>query len=371
MNLRILNALIIKESLQIIRDPSSILIAFVLPLILLLIFAYGINLDSNHLKIGLVLNDQSPVVTSLTKAFQDSRFFTPQVAHHRHALQTKLVRNQLRGVVDVGQRFSANTLQKTHVVELQVISDGSEPQIAAFVQNYVAGLVSNWSYQEDRMAGKSNDLITIQARYWYNQALKSQNFLIPGSIVVIMTIIGSLLTALVIAREWERGTMESLMATPVSVVELLLGKLIPYFILGMGSLFLCTAIAVFFFKVPFRGSVFALSVVSASFLIAALGQGLLISTVTKNQFLASQLAITSAFLPALNLSGFIFEINSMPKPIQWLTHILPARYFITSLQTLFLTGDVWVLLIKCMSSMLLIGSFFLLLTLRKTKKRID
>ncbi|HFE0995980.1 TPA: ABC transporter permease, partial [Legionella pneumophila] len=213
--------------------------------------------------------------------------------------------------------------------------------------------------------------INLEPRYWYNQELKSRNFLIPGSIVIVMTLIGTLLTSLVIAREWERGTMEAMMATPISIVDIILGKLIPYFVLGMGSMFLCTIIATWYYGVPFQGTLLALTLVSAVFLVAALGQGLLISTLARDQFVASQLALMSAFLPSFILSGFIFEINSMPKWIQLLTHLFAARYFVTSLQTLFLTGNIWSLLIRCLFAIALIGFAFFFITAHKTRKRLD
>jgi ABC-2 type transport system permease protein len=185
-----------------------------------------------------------------------------------------------------------------------------------------------------------------------------------------MTLVGTLLTSLVVAREWERGTMEAMMATPVTAVELLAGKILPYFLLGLTSMTLCVLLAVFLFGVPFRGSVAALYALSAAFLIPALGQGLLISTATKNQFLASQLALISAFLPAFLLSGFLFEINSMPEVIQWITFIVPARYLIPSLQTVFLAGDIWPMFVQAIAVMLTIGAIMFVLAARSTRKRI-
>jgi ABC-2 type transport system permease protein len=186
-----------------------------------------------------------------------------------------------------------------------------------------------------------------------------------------MTLIGALLTSLVIAREWERGTMEAIMATPVTINQVLLGKLIPYFVLGMGSMLLCTGVAAFLYDVPFRGSILALTLVSCVFLLAALGQGLLISSVAKNQFVAAQIALMSAFLPAFMLSGFIFEISAMPVPIRLLTSVFAARYFVTCLQTLFLTGNIWSLVFRCTAAMAAIALVFFLITSKKTHKRLD
>jgi ABC-2 type transport system permease protein len=210
-----------------------------------------------------------------------------------------------------------------------------------------------------------------QPRVWFNPEVNSRNFLIPGAVAIIMTLIGTLLTALVVAREWERGTMEALMATPIGVIEFLLGKLVPYFVLGMAAMGLSVAMAVLFFGVPFRGSVAALLLVSAAFLADMLPLGLLISTLTRNQFLASQLALISAFLPAFWLSGFIFEIDSMPLPIRLLTRILPARYFVSSLQALFLAGDVTSVLVPNTLALAAIAVVLLFALVRSTRLRLE
>ncbi len=371
--MRQLKALVVKEMLQIMRDPSAIMIAFVLPLILLFIFGYGVNLDSNKVRVGLVLEAQSADTTSLAEAFANSRFFVVSIGKDRRQYQDDLSAGRLRGIIVIPQDFSRKIAQHKRSAAIQVIADGSEPNIAGFVQNYARGVLAVWSQHQSEDEGRSTNAAAIQVapRFWYNPELKSQNFLLPGSIAIIMTLIGSLLTALVVAREWERGTMEALMATPVSSGQILLGKLIPYFLLGMAAMFLCVVVAMWVYAVPFRGSLLALSIVSAVFLLAALGQGLLISSIAKDQFVAAQLALMSAFLPAFMLSGFIFEISAMPEPIQVLTHLFAARYFVTSLQTLFLTGNVWPLLLLCMAAMALIALVFFLLTSRKTRKRLD
>jgi len=186
-----------------------------------------------------------------------------------------------------------------------------------------------------------------------------------------MTIIGTLLTALVVAREWERGTMEALMSTPIGILELMAGKLTPYYLLGMGSMAVCVAVSVTVFDLPFRGSVFALVLVSSVFLIAMLALGLLISTVSRNQFVASQIALVVGFLPSFLLSGFVFEIGSMPEPIQWLTRIIPARYFVSCLQTIFLAGDVRSVLAPNTLALCAIAAVLVALVALKTSKRLD
>jgi ABC-2 type transport system permease protein len=213
--------------------------------------------------------------------------------------------------------------------------------------------------------------VTIAERVWFNPALRSRNFLVPGLIAIIMTLIGALLTALVVAREWERGTMEALLATPIRVGEILLGKIVPYFLLGMGGLLLSVAMTIWLFDVPLRGSLVMLMGVSALFLLAALGMGLLISTLARNQFVAGQAAIIVTFLPAFMLSGFIFDIDSMPLIIQAITHLIAARYYVAILQTVFAAGDVWSVIWPNALALAVMAAVFLLLVRRHSSKQLD
>lgn len=362
-------ALVRKETYQAIRDPSTILIAFVLPLILLFLFGYGVSLDATRTRIGVVLEQATPLTQDLAASFQASRYFSVAVGRDRRMFEEDLVLGNVRGIVVIPADFTTDFAAGTHP-QVQVLVDGSDPNTANFVQNYVQGAVANWERQRQSETVAAGPPISIEQRFWFNPELTSRNFLVPGSIAIVMTLVGTLLTSLVVAREWERGTMEAMMATPVTAAELLAGKILPYFLLGLASMTLCVLLAVFLFGVPFRGSIAALYALSAAFLIPALGQGLLISTATKNQFLASQLALISAFLPAFLLSGFIFEINSMPEIIQWITIIVPARYLIPSLQTVFLAGDIWPMFIRAIAVMLTIGGIMFVLAARSTRKRI-
>ncbi len=363
-------ALVRKESYQIIRDPSSILIAFVLPMILLFLFGYGVSLDTTRTRIGLVVEDETPLTRDLAASFEASRYFAVIEGRDRRDFDDDLVLGRVRGLVVIPASFAAH-VEAGREPTIQVIVDGTDPNTANFVQNYAQGAVANWERQRTNEGLARPPAIAAEQRFWFNPELTSRNFLVPGSIAIVMTLVGTLLTSLVVAREWERGTMEAMMATPVSAAELLAGKLLPYFILGLTAMTLCVLIAVFLFDVPFRGSVGALYVLSATFLMPALGQGLLISAVTKNQFLASQLALISGFLPAFLLSGFLFEINSMPTVIQWITYVVPARYLIPSLQTVFLAGDIWPMFAQAIAVMLLIGFIFFALAARNTRKRIS
>lgn len=366
---RRLLALIRKETFQLLRDPSSILIAFVLPVVLLLIFGYGVSLDANVTRIGLVVENPAPATLDLAASFEASRFFEVEYGTDQRQFAEKLVRGDIAGIVVIPDAFIGDFADGRRP-QVQVIVDGTDPNTAGFVQNYAQGVVRTWIGIRTAETVPAAPAIALDDRYWFNPELTSRNFLVPGSISIVMTLVGTLLTSLVIAREWERGTMEAMMATPISAGELLLGKIIPYFILALMSVTICLVMALFLFEVPFRGSIVAFYLVVATFLVPALGQGLLISAATKNQFLASQAALITGFLPAFLLSGFLFEIGSMPQVIQWITNVVSARYLIPCLQTIFLTGDVWSLLLPNMGAMLLIGTVFFALTIRSTRKRI-
>lgn len=371
-SLRRINALVVKEFHQIIRDPSSILISVVLPTLLMFIYGFGVSLDLDHLRIGLALEDTSPTAISFATAMTNSRYFDVHIARDHRELVPKLVSGGIRGIVVIPSYFSAFQRRPDNIAPIQVIADGSETNTASFVQNYVSGAWQDWQRQEAISSDlKGSSLINVQTRFWYNEQLESRNFLLPGSLAIIMTLIGTLLTALVVTREWERGTMEALMTTPVTIGELLIGKTLPYFTLGMGSMAICVTIAIVLYDVPFRGSWILLALVTAVFLLTALGLGLLISTTTRSQFVASQNAIVAAFLPSYILSGFIFEIYSMPLVIQWITYFVPARYFVSSLLTLFLVGNVWQLLIYNFLPMIAVGSLFFTITALRTAKRLD
>ena len=371
ISLRRLRSLIWKEALQIISDPSSILIAFVLPVVLLFLFGYAVSLDITRLKIGVALEDRTAESDSLVAALRDSKYFDVKESFDRRGLASDLVSGRIRGIVIIPINFSRKMVWENNQSPVQVIADGSEPNTANFVQNYVRAAIAAWSQRRAMETGMDMpSRIGEESRMWFNPSLESKNYLVPGSIAIVLTLIGTLLTALVVAREWERGTMEALMATPVRIQELVLGKLIPYFCLGLGSMVFCTLVAVGIFRVPLRGSLLSLGLITSAFLVGGLGIGLLVSTLSKSQFVASQIALVLGFLPALQLSGFLFEISSTPVPIQGLTYLFPARYLVQALQTIFLAGDIPLLLWT--NGLVLAGfaAFFFFLTARVTRKRL-
>ncbi|MEM0674477.1 ABC transporter permease [Dickeya oryzae] len=369
---RRLRALCLKETRQILRDPSSALIAFVIPLLLLFIFGYGINLDSSRLNIGVLMEQHSAEANSLARAFTGSPFLSVTLSDNRPALIEKMQAGQIRGLIVIPADFATRLARPQDSAPIQVITDGSEPNTAQFVQGYAQGVWQLWQQQYAQDNGSHyQPLIDVQTRYWFNAAAISRHFIIPGAITIIMTVIGAILTSLVIAREWERGTMEALLSTQVTRAELLLTKLLPYYVLGMIAMVLCVVVAVFVLGVPYRGSLWLLFGMSSLFLASTLGMGLLISTLTRNQFNAAMVALNAAFLPAVMLSGFIFEIHSMPVLVQAVSYLIPARYFVSTLQTLFLAGNIGSVLLMNLLFLMTSAVFFIGLTAWKTRRRLD
>jgi ABC-2 type transport system permease protein len=366
-----LRGLIRKEFLQIVRDPSSIAIAFLMPLVLLLLFGYGVSLDSEHIPIGLVVEQPGADAASFTAAFHKSRYFEPSLFRNTHEAVEAMMAGRISAVVVLRQDFARRIYQKNGA-PIQLIVNGVDANTGRIISGYVEGTWGTWLEQRARQRGQSLETaVQMEQRVWFNSELRSRNFLVPGLIAVIMTLIGALLTALVMAREWERGTMEALLATPLQMREVILGKLIPYFALGMGGLALSVAMALWLFDVPLRGSLWVLFAASALFLLAALGMGLLISTVARSQFVAGQLAIITTFLPAFLLSGFIFDIGSMPAIVQAITHVVAARYYVAILQTVFLAGNDWSVILPNMLALIVLAVIFLGLTRRNARKSLE
>lgn len=356
-----------KESRQILRDPSSLAIAFVLPVILLVLVGWGVSLDAERVPVAIVVETQSPTTGDVVEAIDASSYFEARPMLDRRAAVAALDAGEVEGIFVLRGDF-ARQLQQARGAEIQVIVDGVDANTARIVQAYARGAVETWLAARAREHGIEAQVpIRLAPRVWYNQGLQSRNFLIPGLVAIIMTLIGALLTALVVAREWERGTMEALLATPVTVGELMLGKLVPYFVLGMGAMLVVALMALGPFDIPLRGSFAALALVSGVYMLVVLGWGFLLSTVARNQFVAAQVTIVTAFLPAFMLSGFLFDIGSMPIALQYLSRALPATWLASSLQTVFLAGDIWPLIGP--NLLVLAGMAALLLTLARRKLR--
>ncbi|MGE5757799.1 MAG: ABC transporter permease [Sideroxydans sp.] len=366
-----LRGLMRKEFLQIVRDPSSIAIAFLMPLFLLLLFGYGVSLDSEHVPVALVVEQPDADTASFAAAFRQSRYLTPSFYADTREAEQALMAGRVHAIVVLRQDF-AKRLRQPAGTPIQLIVNGVDANSGRIVAGYVQGAWGTWLAQAAQQRGQQLDvLVQMEQRVWFNSELRSRNFLVPGLIAVIMTLIGALLTAMVMSREWERGTMEALLVTPLSMREVIVGKLLPYFILGMGGLVLSVSMALFLFEVPLRGSLWVLLLTSALFLLTALGMGLLISTVARSQFVAGLVALIATFLPAFLLSGFIFDIGSMPGVVQLITHVIAARYYVAILHTLFLAGDEWSVILPNSLALAALAAVFLGLTWRNARKRLE
>lgn len=345
MNLIRLRAIAGKEVTQILRDMRSLMIVILMPVILVLLFGYGVSLDLKHLPVYVYDRDGSQQSQDLLKHFQSNQYFdVVRVVDNYPALLRAIDDGSAKmGLVipwDFSQRLHAG-----RPVSVQALIDATDDNSAnvligysqAVVQGYASEIQVNWLQRRGFPAQAAP--ITIEARTWYNEDLESSAFIIPGVLALVMSVIGAFLTSLTIAREWERGTMEQLVSTPVTPAEIMLGKLLPYFVIGMLDVIISAGIALYWFRVPFRGSFGVLLLTSAMFMIVVLSLGFFISVIAKNQFAASQIALIVTFLPAFLLSGFLFAIEQMPVALQYITRILPARYYVTVLKKIFLKGS--------------------------------
>lgn len=370
--LKRMRGLIRKESIQVFRDPSALLIAFVLPVILLFLFAYAVSLDIDEVPFAVVVEGEGPAAQDLVATFESSAWLDVRIVRDRRTVEPALVAGDIRGYMVIPADFEQRLAYRTSTAAVQIITDGSQPTVATAAANYAQGIYQHWLVNRLADAGiTAAPTITLEPRFWFNPELESRRVLLPGAIAIVMTMIGTLLTALVVAREWERGTMEALMSTPATTFEILLSKLVPYFMLGLVTTVACTTLCIVLFDLPLRGSWFALLLLSSAFLLPALAQGLLISSLAKNQFIASQVALLSGFLPAFLLSGFLFEIASMPAPIRAITTIVSARWYVEGLQSVFLAGDIWPLLLKDIGILLLLGVVLLGLSIKRSSGTLD
>ncbi len=362
-------ALVRKEAHQMVRDPSSIAIGVVLPVLLILLFGYGLSLDVRHVPVAVVVEDASPAARELAASFQLSPYFDVQLLTAMPLAQDLMLARKVDGIVRIRPDFARHLSRGD--AEVQLIVHGTDANHARIIQSYAQGAVGQWAA---RRAAEGHEVSTgpvaLRERLWFNEASESRYFLVPGLIVMIMTLIGALLTAMVMAREWERGTLEALFVTPVRADEILLGKTIPYFALGMVGLALCLLASKFLFHVPLRGSVWVLTGVSMLYLLVALGTGLLISSAVKSQFVASQVTLLVTFMPAFMLSGFLFDLRSLPVLVRLVTYVLPARYYVTLLQTVFLAGDVWSVVLPNAAVLAGMAAVLLLLTRGVTRKQL-
>ncbi|HVP36281.1 MAG TPA: ABC transporter permease [Terriglobales bacterium] len=337
MKLRRLRAVVYKEFLQISRDTRVLVMAFVVPVAMLVLFGFAVSLDINNLPLGVYDQDKSQESRGLVQSLTSSGYFSVEnQADSYQGLLNLIESGKIKIALVIPYDFSRK-IKSGEKTEVQTILDGSDANTATIGTGYLTEALQLYSLKFTQT--EINPPIDPRIRIWYNEELKSKNYIIPGLIAVIMMIIGTLLTSLVVAREWERGTMEQLIATPIKSSELIFGKLVSYFLIGMTDLLVAVLLSELIFRIPFRGSFLLMFLVSGIFLIGALGIGMFISILAKSQQLAYQLAMITTFLPAFILSGFIFPIFSMPAFLRVVTLIIPARYYIRILQGIFLKGD--------------------------------
>lgn len=362
-------ALIRKEGLQAVRDPSSFAIGIVLPLILILLFGYGVTFDVRHVPIAIVTEAPSPDTAELASGFSLSPYFEVKLVASLADAQELMLQRKVDGIVFIREDFPRQS--RLGGAAVQIIVHGTDANRGRIMQAYAQGVLAQVQARSAGAGGAGyGGPVNVQSRLWFNDANDSHYYLVPGLIVLVMTLIGATLTAMVMSREWERGTLEALFVTPVQPDEMMVGKIAPYFALGLIGLVLCVLAARFMFHVPLRGSLVVLALTSMIYLLVTLGLGLFISATLKSQFLASQVALLATFLPATMLSGFVFDLRSVPALVRLVSYGVPARYFVALLQTVFLAGDVWSVILP---NALMLGAFailLLVLTRRAIKKSL-
>lgn len=365
-----------KESLQILRDPSSIILALIMPLVLLIIFGYGITFDARHIPLALVNHDSGALSRDLAKRFSLSTYFDVYPVESTQEAEAMIQTRDVDGIITLNNGFTARLLGGTPdgstKAQVQLILNGIDANRARLIKGYATSVMAKWS--ATRLARAENvaqPVVSISQRIWFNETAESRNFMVPGLITLIMTLIGILLTALVIAREWERGTMEAMLVTPLRRLDILLGKILPYYVLGMIGMTISVLVGMLVFDVHIRGSSGALFFLSSLFMLASLGFGLMISAAIRLQFVAAQISIVAGFLPAFFLSGLIFDLESTPKMIQIVSYIVPARYYIAISHTLFMAGDIWPVLLPNALVLGVMAIFFFSIAYTKISKRLD
>jgi ABC-2 type transport system permease protein len=366
-----------KEIVHILRDSRSLGIVVIMPVTLMLLFGYGVSLDLKGLPVYVYDRDGSQQSQDLLKRFQSNEYFhVARVVDSYAAVTRALDDGSAKMGIVIPWNFSQQ-LSRGGSVQVQALIDATDDNSANVLTGYAQAVVQGYSSQVQlnwlQSHGQSIQPapIAVETRTWYNENLESSSFIIPGVLALVMSVIGAFLTSLTIAREWERGSMEQLISTPVTAMEIMLGKLIPYFVLGMFDVAVCALIAINWFHVPFRGSYWTLVLSSALFMIVVLALGFLISVLAKNQFAASQIALLITFLPAFLLSGFLFSIDQMPIVLQWVTRILPARYYVSVLKKIFLKGTPTAMLTADLIPLAVFAFVLTLVATRSFHKRLE
>jgi len=368
-----LRGLMRKEIKQIFRDPSALMIAFLLPAVLLTVNGFGLSLDAYDVRLGVVIEAPEENMRGVAQALDASPYLAVTSFPNARDAVAAMRAGDVRGVLVIREDFSQRISSPPSwpaVAGLAV--DATDPNTARLLDGYVSGALAGWIANigaERRIAAGIG--VGLDTRFWFNPELRSGAFIVPGMIAMVMTMTGALLTAMIVAREWERGTMETILASPARMAEIVLAKLGCYFVLGMLAMAAAVMMAVVIFQVPYRGSFGALILAAALFLVFALGLGLFISTLARNQFVAAQLAFLTTMMPSMMLSGMMFDITAMPAWLRAVTYVVPARYLVSILQTLFLAGDVWSVLLPNLGALAVAASVSVLGTMAVTRRRLD
>lgn len=363
-------ALLKKESRQLIRDKSSLAIGLLLPVVLILLFGYGLSFDLSNGRVGVVAEQPSPQSLQLISGLQGSRYLSAQQYSNYPEAVAAIKNDEIDAILVIPATFAADSAQGQ--AHLQLLLNGRSTSIASAMQGYVSGAISTASaiQAERQHAGAPAAMVTVEQRMWFNESSNSTWYLVPGLIVLILTLIGAFLTCLLIARERERGTLEALFVTPVRPFELVLAKLAPYLVIGMIDIAVCLAASYFLFDVPMRASMLAIFSASLMYLLVSLLLGLAISGYSSSQFQASQIALLASFMPALMLSGFVFDTQNLPVAVQAVSHVLPATHFMTLIKTLLLGGDDWALWLKECGILMLYVIVLAAVSTRSLKKQL-
>lgn len=369
---RRLKALTYKEYLQLIRDRSSVVIGIFLPALLIVLVGFGLSLDVKHVPVAVVMEDRSPVTRDILSFMDGSEYISPVYVTSMKDGETLMNEREVNVILRIPPDFTRQ-LQKGDA-KVQIILWGVDAATArvagSYIESGIAGRVAAYMEKQGGVV-PINGFVEIVPRQWFNDANTSTWFFIPGLVVLIMTLVGVFLTTMVMAREWERGTLEALFISPVKPLEILIAKIIPYFCTAMVGFSLCLLASYYIYHVPLRGSFLVILASSVIYLFSALGIGLTVSTLIKNQFVSCQVALLVSMLPTMMLSGFIFDLRSVPAFISFIGHLLPATYYMELLKSLFLAGNDWPLIIKNTTILLLYALFFTGLSYKVTRKRLE
>lgn len=364
-------ALVRKETRQMLRDRSNLLVGLLLPFVLILLFGYGLSFDVKNAPVAVVMEDMSPAARATVAGLSGSPYLAPVYTSDMREAVALMRAHEVDAIVRVPVDFTSRRANGD--ARIQLLLNGADTNSASSIEGYVSGALQAAALHDGDRAGGSagGGAISIVQRIWFNEASDSRWYLVPGLVVLVLTLIGAFLTSLLIAREWERGTLESLFVTPVRPVELVLAKIAPYIVIGAIDIVMCLLSAVFIFHVPIRGSLVVILFSSLLYLIVSLLLGLFISGTTRNQFAASQTALLASFMPAMMLSGFVFDLRNMPVVIQVISNILPATHFMQLIKSLFLAGTIWSMVLKSCAILSLYGLLLGFLTTRTLRKRLS